>query len=788
MPVRGDPAAEAGLAVEGSSVGEEQIPISRPSDQPGHASDGPGSVAPADDRDDFGSEVDFGRVVGSREPGRPARRGVDKEGVIGVKRNALRFRPLATHGWGRAAIAYGPYRRRAGLAVAFHVLNSHNGAETYELEPLIGRIRRFLLASSTDSLWTRLRRWPGRMKRETISRRLACWLGSGKRCGPVTRVLYELRPLLTRMGAGPDGEARGGMDVAPRGVLRGLLWRLRRRYDEILSTPFARMRENLAIGWFPVPVPHDPTQVGNCMVVRGSGPNSGELAARVSGQMLPLFRDLPNIPMLYIVILRSVGAAYYAASLPGAAAVAGYPMMRPLALDLCDDTGDLYAGIHPAVMGEVGFSADTILRDVRIADLAEHRRWYGTAAVADSLIAPTPAPLRAAEEGGIWRTVEGGLQRTRDGAAALDGGGTALLTAAMPIGLIHAVVDLRSETADAAILWRASDAQNGWEFSISHRQGLLRVVEGGKEVLVQRCALSLAPGRPVSLQILDDAASVTISVNGTAAFEAPISSGTHAANSAVGLRISAGPADCFVRSFEAHPRAVPIPRQLRVDAGWIGTGEDIVVSETFAGPRSDFDGYIGSAGIAWRRILGSGRFEVDGSGAVRVVATPARPASNRTAYGIAWRDAAFADIAVRIDVPGTKRGDGEACRAGLIFWQDDGNYFIVNIWLDDNYPSAAVSSFFYLNGFEDVYDAVWTNLGGRVAHGGSHELRVAFDGDRYCAYLDGEPVLYRAVSDVYLAHRKLDIRRVGLVANWEWGLDTGSRFSSFIGRSGLVGP
>ena len=49
-----------------------------------------------------------------------------------------------------------------------------------------------------------------------------------------------------------------------------------------------------------------------------------------------------------------------------------------------------------------------------------------------------------------------------------------------------------------------------------------------------------------------------------------------------------------------------------------------------------------------------------------------------------------------------------------MFEQDDGNALIVSTWLDDEYEGASISSFFRLGGFEDLYDAIWTNVGDRV--------------------------------------------------------------------------
>jgi hypothetical protein len=64
-------------------------------------------------------------------------------------------------------------------------------------------------------------------------------------------------------------------------------------------------------------------------------------------------------------------------------------------------------------------------------------------------------------------------------------------------------------------------------------------------------------------------------------------------------------------------------------------------------------------------------------------------------------------------------------------------------------------------------------------HGRPYRLRVAFDGMVYSAWVDDELVLYRGLDDVSPSQNALEINRVGIVANWEWGTDTGSVFRRF---------
>jgi hypothetical protein len=143
----------------------------------------------------------------------------------------------------------------------------------------------------------------------------------------------------------------------------------------------------------------------------------------------------------------------------------------------------------------------------------------------------------------------------------------------------------------------------------------------------------------------------------------------------------------------------------------------------------------------------------------------------------------MADVQVELTPPGTGRHQGHRGRGGILFWQDPDNYVILSIYLDDCIETASLAAFFFFRGFEDVYDAVWSNLSARVLWGEKLTLRVVFDGVRFRSYVDGEPVLYRALSDVYPGVGPLSINRVGLASNWEWGDDTGTVFHNFVAKS-----
>lgn len=195
-------------------------------------------------------------------------------------------------------------------------------------------------------------------------------------------------------------------------------------------------------------------------------------------------------------------------------------------------------------------------------------------------------------------------------------------------------------------------------------------------------------------------------------------------------------------------------------------------------------------GCTWRKVFGERSIVVSG-GTARVEAPRPvrrdvrsrllRPSGQRTTYVVEW-DGSPGVVETEIVPPGTGRGQGERGRAGLVLWQDPDNFLIVNDWLDDAYPGASVSAFRRLDGFEEVYDAVWVNVGDGIRWGRPHILAVGFDRLGFTAYLDGTPVLHRRFADVYPRCPTLDVRAVGICANWEFGDDTGSRFTRFTAR------
>jgi hypothetical protein len=226
-----------------------------------------------------------------------------------------------------------------------------------------------------------------------------------------------------------------------------------------------------------------------------------------------------------------------------------------------------------------------------------------------------------------------------------------------------------------------------------------------------------------------------------------------------------------------------MPAASSFEKPWRRLGKWALITDQFKGGAGTLAGRLPQKGHGqWQRLLGRGSLDVEVSGGVRVRASSANPNPGRTFHTVPWADKDFADLEATITPPGFRRGQNERCRSGLVFWQDKDNYMCFTIWLDDDYDGAAVSVFIKRHGFEELYDAVWTMVDDMIFWGKSFKLRVAFDGNRFVILLGGEPIMERALTDLYPADPPLSISQVGLATNWEWGDDTGSVFESFTAR------
>jgi hypothetical protein len=675
--------------------------------------------------DDFKDNRARGTVVGSSGASGAIRRGRDIEHQIAIDHGALRFQPLVKPGWGRQGIAYGPFRREDGLVLAVSITNGHNTSQSSPIpEHIIKRLYRWLVGPEIDP-------WPGRLvalvrgpRRKGILRRFWWWVRSWNRTNGQTKI-----------------------------------------------------DENLAVGWFTSEAPTDPLVNGCGFVIHAAEGENGELWARVGKHCLSAFRRLKNLRTYYVVVLREQGAIYYAAAGQEAHGLAGLPMMRPIAVDPFNRDERLFVGIHQSALGQIGFRVDTRVHGVHIGRMPEFAR-SGTAHAADSL-GEHGVPAGMAEVGGAWRILRG----RRHDSATDDTDTLAVLDPSRPSGLVHMLVDTGDVTGACGVAWRIRDRDNFWLLKISADDiALVRREQGAEVVVAKDTRPSLQPGSTHSIQILDWDDEVSCHLDGRRLFAASLTHEMLEDATAVGVWTS-GDGEMRMRRFEAHPREVPFPSTVRFKAPWKRFGERVSFADHFTGPPGEMEGRAPSKGRgSWEKTLGAGIVDVDGQGQARVRATSSRPNRGRTFYSLPWSKPGFADLEVSITPPGDCRGQDHRSRGGVLFWQDTDNYLCVTTWLDDVHQGASISVFIKRFGFEELYDAIWTNVADKVVWGKRFVLRTAFDGNCFNIFVDGEPIMQRSLTDVYPDDPPLRIARVGLAVNWEWGNDTGSTFETFTAR------
>jgi hypothetical protein len=281
--------------------------------------------------------------------------------------------------------------------------------------------------------------------------------------------------------------------------------------------------------------------------------------------------------------------------------------------------------------------------------------------------------------------------------------------------------------------------------------------------------------------VLDTPGRITCSLDGALMFGGGIDAPETAPACGIGLWFAGG--GVAVRDFEAHPREVPIPAELRFDAPWRQSGTRVVLADRFGGACEALDGRQPETGSGrWQRTVGHGAVRTTGSGA-RVTASVAAPNPGRTFHALDWPEPGFADIEAVIEPPGRGRGEKEHCRSGVMFWQDADNYLSFTVYLADEYHGASIALFTKRHGFEELYDAIWTMVGSAITWGQPFGLRVTFDGNRFVVFVNDEAVMERALTDLYPGDPPLRIHQVGLATNWEWGDDTGSTFRAFTARA-----
>lgn len=490
------------------------------------------------------------------------------------------------------------------------------------------------------------------------------------------------------------------------------------------------LKESLAVGFFDQPVPDLPLEAGPALVLQGHPRANGRLCAAKRQGVSPLLQGVPALPIYFLVLLRERGVLFYAGALEATGSLPALPSLRPLGLEPYGPVARwLYAGVHQAVGGERSHRADTRVYGVRVVHLPQWQGW-GPALAAD----PQPQLGRRAALGGVWRLGKPGM----------------LLEPAEPGGLLH----LRL-TPPAALLWRYHDPENYLALELGGGLARLCLWYRGRSLELAVEPYPGDPGAPRWVQVLDDGKALGITLDGRALFfleEPRLADGR-----GVGL-VGLG------ADLEVHPRRVDLPSSLAIGHPRLPKGQRTVLVPYLGDPSEELL-------LFWEPTLGPGNL-APAEGGIRVEGAQGA----RSLYTVPWADLGMADLEVEV-LPA--QGGEARCRAGVCFWQDEKHHLVVALDLEGE--EFRVVAYLRFAGYEDPRRAVWAWIPRPRGSGVGLRLRAVCDGHRFLAYLDGEPVLYRALADIYPGALALELRRVGLGLSGH-GEDDGSVFRAWVAR------
>ncbi len=552
-----------------------------------------------------------------------------------------------------------------------------------------------------------------------------------------------LEPLRTRLSVWVRGS---GTDPLPRRIAGLVSGRRRETHRRRLRRWFRHHHDghrrfpasiNQLVGFFDASTIDGPRSAIAAIATRPLGPRNGGFSLAVGALDLrqQLVDGLANAPHELVFVVRD-DTVLLAASGLGGSGLAAAPDATPLGVVHRTLSGPVSLGVHQSVVSQHGFSIDTV---VDRFELRHEARW------ADRFAGSS--------------------------AGAVDVEGRRTFELPQAAGLIDLCVDVVDDR-EVSMTW---PGKAGGVRTLVVGTTRVRLTVDGRAV-----ERPLAPASSRHLSVNELEGRLRIHVDGQTLIDVAVDApgpGSLVVETTSSGRDAAPDTDALpsvVRRLEIFGREIDLGTV--VGRSWPSIGGEPEIFDDFTGPDSPDLEHRGGP-IPWARVLGSTPIGTrDGRATIR------GPLTERTVYLTPWSDPRGADVEVLIEPPEAIPGVLPRCRGGLVAGTGPDDLIIVNGWIDQSYGGGSISSFVRLGGREEVFDAVWANVGSALAWDRPFRLRLITDGMRYRVLLDGRTVLARSLLDIYPWAEPLALRQVGIVANWEWGLDTGSRFRDFTGR------
>lgn len=392
------------------------------------------------------------------------------------------------------------------------------------------------------------------------------------------------------------------------------------------------------------------------------------------------------------------------------------------------------------------------------------REWWALAHAADELVGSGSLGGSAPKKGPAWVVSEGTLTRTANGA---ENGG------ARAVGWLEPAA--RSWTAcfvfklnvlsNFAVFGRGDRAAgNRWTVSLEPASNVIRLfrVDGGSPTEVASTPFTFSAGMTIVVQWQERmGGGFRVVVNDLEAFERGETD--YRDNTGLAFRLDGAQGDVRCLYVEADPYSSPSPIEW---AGFRYRGDNaktLVYSDSLqrVGTLGGSAPEVRPGNETWSRIYGSVVLDTDASGAY----SPGTP--NDVDYGLPWSYGWPLTLECEIMAPAS----GTDMRAGLLVANaDDSVSMRGRLYIDSGVSEV-----------ENEYQSgvvVYCVLGfSRLAIGsGWHTLRVWFDGDYSCLYVDGVLIQTARYSDLLGGWAGLTPAHVGLYTAFG---DQGARFRNF---------
>jgi hypothetical protein len=512
-----------------------------------------------------------------------------------------------------------------------------------------------------------------------------------------------------------------------------------------------------AVGFFPGKNPADPLPGSAALEVFPTGSTVSGWRAKDGAGWLDNEESHLMAEAGAAVVLRSreaLGHAVFTWSVPGARNTAGYPEMEVLAFDTRSQ-GDLKPGVHHDGAGD----AAQVVR-FKALQLSGVSGNFPFAHLGDRGVGAGNLGAAPAEVGGSWKQLDGSnypddatLVRTARGIQH-DGGGLRRFFAfpGAKSRLVGCDVENAATPADSLVYFRVQDANNCWFVRLfaDWKMTVERIVGGVNTVVYQTGAYRPTNNDADRVRVWLRGPRIKVFLNGMLTANLDDPDLMEAAGIGFGLDGPAG--GSALRDLFAYPEAIAIPAQFGATAPFGAPGGAQAVDDPF-------DGAAGQelAGPWVKESGGALRLEHTGSGAVK----PSGPLNQAVnlAYYRPWGGAGYAHLEATLLCPPNAFDPGQNHFQGV--YVGDGAGGSIGWFGFANEAQGPTST--ELEVTEDDTVRYRTNLYDALQAAQPYTLKVITDGDRWVAYVDGEPVMSRARTQ-RSGNAPLSISRVGVIA------------------------